>query len=144
MELSDVMHWIRTAKQERNERNKANYLAFLLSEVAECLECLDDQDLQVLAIQIQDVSLDMRNKQYDALISSANQAKLMDAAFDSAWCALGFMNMLGHAPHAWAEGASSNYSKFNHDGTASLTPDGKVIKGPNFREPDFTKCVDSQ
>lgn len=141
-QISDVMHFIRTAKQEKTERNKANYLGFLASEFGECLKEIDDHECQHLSSKLEILSKRIRSGYLDAKISQANQVQLMDAAFDSAWCALGLMHMLGHAPHAWAEGAGSNYSKFNHDGTASLTPDGKVIKGPKFHKPDFSKCVD--
>ncbi len=35
----------------------------------------------------------------------------------------------------------SNMSKLNHDGTPIYREDGKVMKGPNYFKPDFSKIL---
>lgn len=139
-QIHTVQKWISTAKQERNPRNTANYLAYMLSEAGEGLKEIEDCECQKIAHFLEVISKRIRSGALDEKIQEANQAKLMDAAFDTAWTAFGLMHMLGDAVKAWQIGADSNYSKFV-DGVAELTPDGKVIKGPNFHEPDFRKAL---
>lgn len=139
-QITDVISWISIANQLKSERNLANYLAFTLSEAGEAIELLDDTQCQAVAHQMELLSKRIRSGELDEAISKANRAFMMDAAFDTAWCAIGLMHMLGDARTAWTIGSLSNYSKFV-DGKAVLTPDGKVIKGPKFEAPDFSGVV---
>jgi predicted HAD superfamily Cof-like phosphohydrolase len=52
----------------------------------------------------------------------------------------------GHAfgldlDHCFHEVHSSNMTKLGADGRPLYREDGKVMKGPNYREPDLTKFV---
>ena len=45
---------------------------------------------------------------------------------------------------AMAEVHSSNMSKLGTDGRPVLRDDGKVLKGPGFRQPDLARLLDAQ
>lgn len=148
-QIQDVCQWIKTAGQEKTEENLALYLSLILEETAEMLDAIhevdihDAVDLGKTARNLHQMSLLMREGLFVSNIAKADKAKLMDAAFDTAWVSMGAMHQLGNAETAWSEGSSSNYSKFDPNTGRALKDDtGKVIKSASFRKPDFSKTLE--
>ena len=67
----------------------------------------------------------------------------LDAVADLCWVAIGYALSRGYdVASAWEEVRNSNYSKFDENGKAIKNPDtGKVMKGPNFFEPNLKPFV---
>lgn len=142
--LQDVSEWIKTAKQQRNNRNLANYIGFLTSECAELIAEIGDTHPKAVARLMEQLSIEIRNGEFDESIAKANRCNLADHAFDTTWTAIGVMDMLGAPESIWAEGCKSNFSKFtviDNKLVAVLDNTGKVTKPITFRKPDFSKIV---
>lgn len=139
-EIKQVTDWIDAAGQEPSVRNVANYLAYTMSELAECLACLESVFMKDFAIEMESLSQELRDAEYDYAFEKANRTELLDGAIDTAWCAIGLAHMLGNAQGAFAEVAASNYSKMQ-DGVLVKDSTGKVVKGPDYFKPDLAKFL---
>lgn len=76
--------------------------------------------------------------------SEMDKVKLLDGICDLIWVTYG----LGASFHwdvdeAFEEVYDSNMSKLGKDGKPIKREDGKILKGPNFREPNLKKFVDA-
>lgn len=64
--------------------------------------------------------------------------KVLDSIVDQDVVNYGFANLLGlDLTPAWEEVHRSNMSKLGEDGQPVFREDGKVLKGPNYFEPDL-------
>lgn len=139
-EVKQVTDWIDAAQQQPSVRNIANYLAYTMSELAECFGSLDSYVLRRFALEMEQISIDLRQGQYDYAFQGADRTELLDGAIDTAWCAIGLAHMLADAQGAFAEVVRSNYSKFE-GGVCQLDETGKVVKGPSYFKPDLAKYL---
>lgn len=79
----------------------------------------------------------------DAVLQE-NKVEVLDAlldlqyVLDGAFLALGFASV---KDRAFAEVHRSNMSKLGADGKPVLRHDGKILKGPNYSEPDLRRFV---
>lgn len=139
-QIEQVTTWIDAAGQEPSMRNVANYLAYTMSELAECLACLDSVFMEDFAVEMESMSQELRDGEYDYAFGKIDRTELLDGAIDTAWCAIGLAHMLGDAEGAFAEVAASNHSKFEN-GVCELDATGKVVKGPSYFKPDLAKFL---
>lgn len=68
---------------------------------------------------------------FDALLD-------LQYVLDGAFLALGFSE---HKQKGFEEVQRSNMSKLGEDGAPIFREDGKILKGPNFSEPDLSKIL---
>lgn len=77
-------------------------------------------------------------------LSAGNEVAVLDAlvdlqyVLDGAFLSLGFWKM---KDAAMAEVHRSNMSKLGVDGKPIVREDGKILKGPNYNEPDLAKVL---
>lgn len=80
--------------------------------------------------------------EFDNLLQHADHDKLIDDDFDLAWVSLGALEATAvDASGALAHGIESNLAKFPN-GKATLDANGKFMKPPGWKKPDFTPFCD--
>ncbi len=99
-----------------------------------------DEDLNEFRL---DLLYEELNELRDALFARDTVATLdaltdLQYVLDGAYLSLGFYRMKAAA---LAEVQRSNMSKLGEDGKPIKRADGKVLKGPNYSEPDFAKVI---
>lgn len=84
-------------------------------------------------------------QELDDALAVGDEKEVLDAlsdiqyVLDGAFLALGFHRI---KDEAISETHSSNMSKLGPDGLPVKREDGKILKGPNFREPDYSKILE--
>lgn len=141
------------------------YAALILEEVSELLTglrkitdeieaCSDDKMVELNNIfnraekQCHEASTDIRAElkklgEFDYPITDEEAVELADASTDIAVVNCGFSIATGFDGQAcYDDTVGSNLSKANPDtGVIDKTPDGKWIKGRNYREPNLHKVI---
>ena len=85
---------------------------------------------------------DEEHNELQEAIEEENLVKIVDALTDILYVTYGFGHALGVDLDACLEEAhSSNMSKLGPDGKPIYREDGKVLKGPNYRAPNFEKVL---
>lgn len=80
-------------------------------------------------------------------LNNQDQVGVLDALVDLEYVLLGAIISLGYAGifnRAFHEIHRSNLSKLGADGNPLHREDGKVIKGPNFKEPNLEKFFEGR
>jgi predicted HAD superfamily Cof-like phosphohydrolase len=75
------------------------------------------------------------------------KADILDALVDIEYILLGTVAAFGLSPvfmKAFLEAHNSNMSKLGNNGRPIYRGDGKVLKGPNYRAPDFKQFVEKR
>ena len=94
-----------------------------------------------LSVKEYENEIDMLNEEVDELLTAfreEDRVEIADALGDIIYVALGTMGKLGmDAERILSEICSSNESKYT-DGCLVKNENGKIQKGPNFRQPDLS------
>src|SRR6476620_8437485 len=84
------------------------------------------------------------NEEYLEAVQNDDQVEIADALGDMLYILCGTIieHGLQHKIEAvFDEIQRSNMSKLGHDGKPIYREDGKVMKGPNYFKPDFSKLI---
>ena len=84
------------------------------------------------------------NEEYLEAVQNNDLIEIVDALGDMLYILCGTIieHGLQHKIEAvFDEIQRSNMSKLNHDGKPIYREDGKVMKGPNYFKPDFSKII---
>ena len=118
-----------------NVRQSALYLGLQCEELAEKLHAVG---MHGIASSLDDVSGKLKKGLYDSAVNHANRKEMLDADMDLIVVSVGAAISQGADPiGALAEVIRSNDSK-RTDGKLVKDIHGKIIKGPDFSEPNLT------
>tara|TARA_B100000579_G_C22410796_1_gene656224 strand:+ start:84 stop:455 length:372 start_codon:yes stop_codon:yes gene_type:complete len=80
--------------------------------------------------------------EFQQALKSRNLKEAADALTDILYVTYGAGHAFGiNLDKCFAEVQRSNMSKLGKDGKPIYNADGKVMKGPNYFEPDLSKCL---
>ena len=107
------------------------------------------QDVKVKAEfpsqEIQQLRIDLIKEELDELIeaiSNQDMVEVADALTDILYVTYGAGHAFGiNLDATFDEVQASNMSKLGEDGNPIYREDGKILKGPNFFEPDLKKFI---
>lgn len=105
------------------------WMTLVIEEFSETLEAFGFSNIRVL--------FDSETK------AEMDKVKLLDGICDLIWVTIGLgLSFHWNVDKAFEEVYESNMSKLGEDGKPIKRDDGKIMKGPNFREPRLKKFVD--
>lgn len=138
--LNWVLEWHKRACPEPDGRALDVQLGCHLEEIVEMLQSLEFAGGSVLrnriVVDLDDLATGL--KAGDVAVASANRRELLDSLADQVVTAIGVGYRARMQPvEAVVEVDCSNWSKFGEDGKPIFNENGKVIKGPNYREPNL-------
>ncbi len=80
--------------------------------------------------------------EFQQALKNRNLKEVADALTDILYVTYGAGHAFGiNLDKCFAEVQRSNMSKLGKDGKPIYNADGKVMKGPNYFEPDLSKCL---
>jgi len=95
-----------------------------------------------------DLRINLIKEEFEELLVAFDTDDLIesiDALVDLLYVTYGALDVLGvDGDMAFEEVHSSNLSKLSAEGKVIKREDGKILKGPNFREPDLLKVLQKQ
>lgn len=98
--------------------------------------------LKLIREEFRELSDEILDKVNDLALD--NHDKMLKEAVDLLYVTYGFIEFMGYPAYAaFNEVHSSNMSKMGEDGKPIRRPDGKVLKGPNYREANIQAVLDS-
>lgn len=146
--LARTVAWFVAAVPVPTPKNFTTQLGVHFEEVREMIAELTPRDMDThnllldANIALQKLSDYLKQSPVSVVVTETNRVRYLDAICDQmvtgAGCAhMSQMDVVG----ALAEVNRSNFSKFNINGNPIFNENMKVMKGPNYTEPDLTPFV---
>lgn len=145
MSIHSIQQWHELARPNPTHENFNVQLGCHFEEIAEQLECLEFHSGVDTTFPgskahkwIKQLAEDMKSGKSTAVIT--DRKGFADSVGDQLVTGVGVAHCAGMNAQLIAHAVdSSNWSKYV-DGKPVFLPNGKIGKGPNYREPDLTGC----
>ena len=143
--IERTKEWFEKVRPEPTLNNFITQYSVLLEEVSESLEALGLPYMELL-----ETTKDLREGNYTQFLddtfynaeSKHKRIEFLDAMCDVVVTAVGSAHMLNQdIIKALDDVNESNWSKFDENGDPIFNDFGKVLKGPNYREPNLESFV---
>ena len=146
MGLSQVKAWHERTRPEPGDKDFQVQLGCHFEEIVEMLECLEGDNgmsrLMISSVAYELGKLSRALKIGTVRVSIQDRARMLDSICDQIVTGVG----VGHcAKMNVVEGLrrvdASNWSKFDANGQPIRDANGKIVKGPNYKEPNLGDLV---
>ena len=143
--IERTKEWFEKVRPEPTLSNFIAQYSVLLEEVSESLEALGLPYMELL-----ETTKDLREGNYTQFLDDTfynaetnhKRIEFLDAMCDVIVTAVGSAHMLNQdIIKALDDVNESNWSKFDENGDPIFNDFGKVLKGPNYREPNLESFV---
>jgi len=134
--VSKIQHWNKVMSKTNFEL-VGEFMQSFGQEVKEKAE-FPDNDTIVLRLELIEEEL----RELREAIGNADLVEVADALTDILYVTYGAGHAFGiNLDECFSEVQKSNMSKLDENGQPIYREDGKVLKGPNYFEPDLSKYV---
>lgn len=138
MSIDLIQLWHSRARPYPTDKDLAVQIGCHFEEVLEMLDSIEFSYRQWITVRSSLHQLAMALKNGEEKIVSINRQEMLDALADQIVTATG----IGHCAQMNVTEAvrrvnSSNWTKFDTDGQPIRHPNGKIAKGPMYKEPDL-------
>jgi predicted HAD superfamily Cof-like phosphohydrolase len=145
MSVQATALWFQKAFPELKDENFQVQLGCHFEELGEMLENLLGQDkISETAIRqfeedVKFIATAFKTKNIQAMVMPLNRQGFLDALVDQVVTATGCAHLQAmNLPAALDRVNQSNYSKFDENGNPIFDLNGKIKKGPNYKQPDLS------
>lgn len=92
--------------------------------------------------EFEDFRVNLISEEFDEILSATTPENMLKELADLLYVTYGYAAAFGwDLNEAFRRVHASNMSKLGPDGKPIYRPDGKVMKGPNYRKPDLSDLV---
>lgn len=146
MSIDSMFLWHLRARPNPTQRDFDVQLGCHFEEIAEMLETLTFH-VEGFSSTAGDMTMLHRGmkmfadklKSGEVTVTISDRKSMLDSLADQVVTSVGVARCAGMSmPNACLEVDSSNWSKFDDEGNPIFDSNGKIKKGPNYREPDLT------
>lgn len=140
MSLDTTHLWHKRARPDPTAENFNVQLGCHIEEFVEMLDALSVSYHFLSRVRVDLFEMATRLKHGTAHASITNRKEFLDSLADQIVTAVGVGHCAGmDVPAALTRVNESNWSKFDDEGQPIFNAAGKIVKGPNYKEPDLSE-----